>query len=98
MKHVTVTATGLAAALLCAGSAWAAEKTVTLAVSNMTCASCPYIVKRTLAGVPGVSGVKVSFENRTAVVTFDDTRATVAALTKATAGMGYPSRPIRQGG
>ncbi len=69
----------------------AADRTVTLQVDNMYCASCPYIVKRGLAAVPGVNDVSVSFRNKTAIVTFDDTQTNVAALTDATFEMGYPS-------
>ena len=71
--------------------ATAAERTVTLQVDNMYCASCPYIVKQSLAAVPGVKGVSVSYRNKTAVVTFDSARTDVAALTDATFEMGYPS-------
>jgi len=60
------------------------ERTVTLRVDNMYCASCPYIVKQSLAAVLGVKGVSVSFRNQTAIVRFDDTRTNVAALTEAT--------------
>jgi mercuric ion binding protein len=35
---------------------------------------------------------EVSYPEKTAVVTFDDARTTVAALTQATAGVGFPSR------
>jgi copper chaperone CopZ len=35
--------------------------------------------------------VDVSFEEHTAVVTFDDAQTDVATLTAATAGNGYPS-------
>ena len=71
--------------------AWAATKTVTLAVPGMTCAACPITVKTALAKVVGVERTDVSFEKREAVVTYDDAKTTVAALTKATAGAGYPS-------
>lgn len=71
--------------------AWAATKTVTLAVPGMTCAACPITVKTALAKVAGVERTDVSFEKREAVVTYDDAKTTVAALTKATAGAGYPS-------
>lgn len=70
---------------------WAATKTVTLGVPGMTCAACPITVKTALAKVDGVEKTEVSFEKREAVVTFDDAKTTVAALTKATAGAGYPS-------
>ena len=67
---------------------------VVLAVENMTCASCPYIVKQTLANVPGVNSVGVSFKEKTAIVVFDDSKTNVAALTTATADVGFPSRVI----
>lgn len=78
--------------------AFAGERTVTLAVENMTCPTCPYIVKQTLAAVSGVKTVDVSFEERTAIVTFDDAQTNVDALTAATAGNGYPSHPAGASG
>ncbi len=94
----TIAAVGFAALLLSTAPAAAGGQTVTLAVDGMTCASCPYIVKRTLAEVPGVSEVKISFEKKTAVVTFDDAKTNVAALTKATEGVGFPSMLLSRGG
>ena len=82
----------LAAAL----PALAATKTVTLAVPSMTCSVCPITVKKALDSVPGVSKVDVSFAKKDAVVTFDDAKTSVAALTKATANAGYPSTPEGQ--
>jgi mercuric ion binding protein len=76
-----------------AAPAFASEKTVTLAVQNMTCAACPITVKKSLTAVPGVTNVQVSYETKTAVVTFDDAKADVKALTKATTEAGYPSTP-----
>lgn len=84
----------IAAAILINGHAVAAQRSVTLAVDGMTCASCPYIVKQTLADVPGVSDVTVSFKKKTAVVAFDDSKTNVAALTTATTNVGFPSRVI----
>ena len=83
--------TALTMAILAAGDARAAERTVTLKIDNLFCASCPYIVKKVLAEVPGVRTVKVSFKNKTALVTFDDGKANVAALTAATTNVGFPS-------
>jgi periplasmic mercuric ion binding protein len=74
-------------------SAFAAEKTVTLSVENMTCAACPHIVKGSLAAVPGVSAVVVSFADKTATVTYDDAKAEIPALVRATTNAGYPSAP-----
>jgi periplasmic mercuric ion binding protein len=77
--------------LIASSSAFAAEKTVTLAVKNMYCAACPGTVKASLQAVPGVTNVVVSAEDKTAVVTFDDSKAKVDALVKATTDAGYPS-------
>ena len=83
-----------AAVVLAAGPAVAAERTVTLAVDNMTCETCPPIVRKSLARVPGVAKAEVSAATHRAVVTFDDAKATVAALVDATTRAGYPSRPV----
>ena len=82
------------AAGLASGAALAAEQTVTLAVDNMYCDACPYIVQQSLARIPGVENVTVSFEAKTATVTYDDQRTTVMALTQATEAVGYPSRAL----
>jgi mercuric ion binding protein len=79
--------------VLGSSAASAAEKTITLAVQHMTCATCPGTVKASLQSVPGVSNVVVSFEDKTAVVTYDDSKAGVDALVKATTNAGYPSAP-----
>lgn len=74
-----------------AAPAWAATQTVTLAVPGMTCAACPLTVKQALNKVKGVSKAEVSYEKLQAIVSFDDTKTNVQALTKATADAGYPS-------
>jgi mercuric ion binding protein len=71
--------------------ALAATKTVTLDVPSMTCPVCPITVKKALTAVPGVSKVDVVYAKREATVTYDDTKTTVSALTKATTNAGYPS-------
>jgi mercuric ion binding protein len=71
----------------------AGERTVTLAVQNMYCADCPFIVRKSLEAVPGVSKAVVSYKEKTAVVTYDDAKADVTALTRATGEAGYPSAP-----
>jgi len=89
---------GLAAFFLSTVPGLAGERTVTLAVENMTCASCPYIVQKTLEGVPGVARVDISFEEKKAIVIFDDAKADVAALTAATADVGYPAHLVEATG
>ena len=73
--------------------AFSAEQTVTLSV-DMWCASCPYIIKQTLARVPGVLDVNVSYDDQVAIVRFDDDETDVTALTQATADVGFPSEPV----
>ncbi len=85
-------AVSMAAVLMTSGPSWADEQTVTLAVDNLFCATCPYIVKQVLARVPGVRVVEVSYETKTAVVTFEDAETDIAALAEATARIGFPSR------
>lgn len=87
-------ALGLIGAVLVSTTALAGEQTVTLAVDNMYCSACPYIVKQSLARVDGVEEVTVSFEKKTATVTFDDAKTTLAALTAATGQAGYPAKPV----
>ena len=70
---------------------WAAAKTVTLSVKGMTCAACPITVKKALSKVNGVSRVDIQFEKRLAVVTFDNNKTGIPALTQATKNAGYPS-------
>lgn len=88
--------TTVSAALLASSAALAGERTVTLAVDKMTCASCPYIVKQALTRVSGVKQAEVSFEEKSATVRFDDAVTSVAGLTKATSDAGFPSRPAEK--
>ena len=89
-----IAAAVLTTVTLTSGMAMAAIKTVTLAVSGMYCPSCPYIVQKSIESIPGVSKVVVSQEEETAVVTFDDAKADVDALTTATTEAGYPSKLV----
>jgi mercuric ion binding protein len=77
--------------LLSASVAAAADRTVTLAVENMTCALCPITVRTAIEGVTGVKDVQVDFETRTAVVVFDDADATVQDIAEASRQAGYPA-------
>ena len=45
-------------------------------------------------GRMSAGAVAVSFKKKTAVVAFDDSKTNVAALTAATANVGFPSRVI----
>ncbi|BCG03559.1 periplasmic mercury ion-binding protein (plasmid) [Paraburkholderia sp. PGU19] len=64
---------------------------VTLDVTNMDCAVCPITVRKALEKVPGVATARVDFATKRAEVVIDPKKASVDALTKATADAGYPS-------
>ena len=85
-----------AAVCLTASQALAAEQTTKLKVENMFCASCPFIVKRTLADVDGVKDVDVSFRDKTATVTYDDQKCSLTKLASAVSDAGFPATPIKQ--
>lgn len=78
--------------LMLSGTVFAKPQTVTLEVPGMNCVTCPITVKKSLENVDGVSIAEVTFKTKLAVVTFDDEKTTVEALTEATKNAGYPSK------
>ena len=86
---------GLMLAMLAVPAA-AAMKTVSLWVPGMYCPTCPITVKKSLRKVYGVTRSEVNLEKRVAVVTFDDTRTNLEALTRATGDAGYPSKLVEE--
>ena len=93
MKRIVLALVLSATVFASAAPSLAAEQTVTLSV-RMWCPSCPYIIKRSLAKVPGVLDVNVSYDDQVANVRFDDQKTNVATLTQATADVGFPSEPL----
>jgi mercuric ion binding protein len=87
----------LVGALSMTTTAVSAEQTVIFAVDGMYCAACPYIVQSSMAAVPGVAEVVVSFEAQTATVTFDDGKTSAEEIAAASANAGYPAHPKQQG-
>lgn len=83
----------LLAIAFASSQALAEMKTVTLSVPDMNCDLCPITIKKAISRVPGVTSVEASYEKKQAVVTFDDSKTSIEALTKATANAGYPSKP-----
>jgi mercuric ion binding protein len=95
MRRVTLGYLSLVCILITSGTAFAAPPQIaTLAVENMTCGTCPIVVKKALERVPGVSSTTVDFDKKTATVTFDPGKATAAKLTQATTEAGFPSKVI----
>jgi mercuric ion binding protein len=69
----------------------AAEQSVLLSVPGMNCPVCPITIKKSLQQVAGVKSVNVSYESKTAEVSFDDKLTDIKSLMKATENVGYPS-------
>jgi mercuric ion binding protein len=91
MKHLI--AVRVATALTASTALAEGLRTVTLDVTNMDCAVCPITVREALEKVLGVtSSANVDFASKRAEVVFDPKKASVDALTNATANAGYPSR------
>ncbi|MGH6814186.1 MAG: cation transporter [Hyphomicrobiaceae bacterium] len=81
----------LVLALPAASSAWAGERTVTLAVENMVCVLCPAAVRTAIRRVAGVKEVTVDFDRKIAIVVFDDTRTTAEKVAEASRLAGFPA-------
>ncbi|MGO9946506.1 MAG: mercury resistance system periplasmic binding protein MerP [Steroidobacteraceae bacterium] len=95
MRRFTFACLALLGGSLAASAAFGAPpQTATLAVENMTCGTCPIVVKKALERVPGVSATTIDFDKKTATVTFDPDKASTARLTQATTEAGFPSKLI----
>jgi len=95
MRPFTPGSLPLLGMMLATGVAFAAPpQTATLAVENMTCGTCPIVVKKALERVPGVSSTSVDFDKKTATVTFDPDKTNSARLTQATTEAGFPSKLV----
>ncbi|WP_022698135.1 heavy-metal-associated domain-containing protein [Euryhalocaulis caribicus] len=67
---------------------------VKFAIENMTCATCPITVKTAIKRVRGVQSVEIDFEQKTAIVLFDPSVATVSDIASASTKAGYPAQAI----
>lgn len=57
---------------------------------------CPITLKKALNNVEGVTKAEVSFEQKQAVVTFDDTKTKAEKLVEATTSAGYPATIVKE--
>jgi len=69
--------------------ALASTKVTILNIKGMTCLLCTTAVKRSLKQTQGVTKVKVHFNTKEAVVTYDDTKTAQKDLIKAVKNSGY---------
>jgi mercuric ion binding protein len=94
MRRVTLGSVSLAGLIAATVASAAPPQTATLAVGNMTCGTCPIVVKKALERVPGVTSTTVDFDKKTATVTFDPDKTTSVKLTQATTEAGFPSKVV----
>lgn len=87
----TIVAMTLVIASAAASVSLAATRSATLAISGMTCPTCPITVRKALERVAGVSAVTTDFAKKTVTVSYDDTKARPEQLARATGAVGYPS-------
>jgi mercuric ion binding protein len=72
--------------------ALATTKVATLDIKGMTCLLCTTAVKRSLKHTQGVTKVKVHFNTKEAVVTYDDTKTEQKDLLNAVKKTGYSAK------
>lgn len=78
--------------VVAASAAEAGDRTVKLAISNMTCVLCPLTVSTAIGRVAGVRDVTVDYKTKTAVVVYDDAKTTAAKVAEASTLAGFPAR------
>ncbi len=94
MKHILMSSALAIAAL--SSAVVAEERTVEIAVSELTCPSCSFIVASSMRAVPSVqiNDFVDGPESGQGVysVTFDDAETSVEGILKAVAANGYPAQ------
>lgn len=71
-----------------------AARTTTFVVRGMDCGGCVVGVRKVLTRLPGVAKADVSYEKRTAVVTYDPRKVTVEQMVAAIKTLGYTATPV----
>jgi mercuric ion binding protein len=66
-----------------------ANKTVTLAIEGMTCTGCENTIQEAVTKIDGVKSIKASHLDSTAVVSFDESKTSIAAIGDAINEAGY---------
>ena len=85
-------AVGMTPAAVAQATAETMLQTQTFTVAKMTCAACPITVRTAMQRVDGVRSVKIDFEAKTAIVTFDPAVTTAGEIAQASADAGYPAQ------
>lgn len=96
MKHILLSSVLMVAAF--SSPAFAEEQTVAIAVSELTCPSCSFIVASSMRGVPSVEindfAEGPEYGHGVYKVTFDDAEASVERIIEAVMANGYPAEVL----
>jgi copper chaperone CopZ len=76
-------------------TATAANKTVVLAIEGMTCTGCENTIQESVTKIAGVTEIKASHLDSTAVVSFDSTKTNLAAIGDAITEAGYMYKGVK---
>jgi len=66
-----------------------ANKTMTVAIEGMTCTGCENTIQEAITKIEGVTSVKASHLDSTAVVSFDSTQTSITVIGDAITEAGY---------
>jgi len=96
MKHILLSSALALAAL--SSAAFAEERKAEIAVSELTCPSCSFIVAGSMRGVPSVQIDEFvegpEYGDGVYSVTFDDAQTSVQSIIEAVMANGYPAEAL----
>lgn len=72
------------------------EKSVKISIKGMSCMSCAANVKKTLSEIDGVKDVKVSLQDKNAIVTYDPKKVSTDQLKNSINKLGYKPGEIQE--
>lgn len=72
-----------------------ANKTVTLAIEGMTCTGCENTIQEEVTKIAGITSIKASHLDSTAVVSFDTTQTSITAIGDAITEAGYVFKGVK---
>ena len=78
--------------LISATGVFAAPTETTLKVEHMDCATCPVVVRAALYDLAGVDEVKVSMEEKTVEVKYDNELVSEESLARTVTNAGFPAK------
>lgn len=71
-------------------------KTVQLKITGMDCAMCTNTIHKKLSKMEGIIKDEVSYENESAIITYDPAKITVEKIIKAIENLGYKATVVKE--